>query len=194
MGQTAKVAVLCEFSGIVRQALRDEGLDAWSFDLLPAEDGSPYHVQGDVLDHDFTGWAGAICHPPCTHLALSGAKLYAGKVEDGRIREGAMFALKLWSLPVPCLALENPIGLLSHWRKPAQIIQPFQFGHGERKAICLWLRGLPKLEPTWPREEREPLVHWAAPGPNRWKERSRFYPGVAIAMARQWKPFFMEHV
>lgn len=182
-----KVAVICEFSGVVREAMRARGHDAWSFDVLPAEDGSPYHVQGDALDNDYTGWDLAICHPPCTNLAVSGS-LHFKRKGEALIQESASFALKLWDINVPQLALENPISLLSNWRKPSQIIQPWMFGEAEKKATCLWLRGLPKLIPTLiiPEADRVARVHHESPGPDRWARRSRTLLGIALAMAKQW--------
>lgn len=186
----ARVAVLCEFSGKVRQAFRDLGHDAWSFDLLPAEDDSPYHIQGNVLDNDFNGWDLGICHPPCTYLCSSGAlhRVVGGKHTRAMILGAVEFATSLYCLPFKAAALENPIGLLSNWKKPTQIIQPYMFGHAERKATCLWLRGVPKLEPTFPIpiEDCIQKCHLESPGPQRWAERSRTLDGVAWAMAKQW--------
>jgi hypothetical protein len=188
-----RVAVICEFSGVVRDALRERGHDAWSYDLLPDEQGSPYHVQGDVLTQDFRGFDMGICHPPCTDLTIAGARHFRKKLQRNPdvIFNAAQFAMQLWNLPIPQLALENPIGLLSNWMKPHQIIQPRFFGEAELKATCLWLRGLPKLHPTLiiPKSECQPRVHWEAPGPERWKNRSRTLFGIAWAMATQWGDF-----
>lgn len=185
-----KVAIICEFSGVVRRAFRARGHNAWSYDLLPSEDDSPYHIQGDVLNADISGFDLAICHPPCTNLAVSGALHFKRKLlqDPTIIYTSARFALQLWNLSIPKLALENPIGLLSNWKKPTQIIQPNMFGELERKATCLWLRGIPKLEPTrWiPKELCHTSVHHASPGPQRWAERSRTLQGIADAMAQQW--------
>lgn len=187
----------CEFTGSVRRALRALGHDAWSCDLLPAEDGSPYHIQGNVLDYLDEGWDGAIFHPPCTFLANSGARwLYKGKhkkrdlVRWANMEEAARFFKKLLAAKIPRKALENPIQHC-HARKligrgPTQIIQPWQFGHGETKATCLWLDGLPMLVPTKIVSGRVPRVHFASPGPDRWKERSVTLPGIAKAFALQW--------
>ena len=152
---------------------------------MPAEDGSPFHIQCDVRDVLADGWMLAIFHPPCTHLAVSGARWFAEK----RTEQAAAldFVRLLLAAPVPCIALENPVSIISsRVRKPDQIIQPWQFGHGETKATCLWLKGLPKLTPTNVVEGREARVHRMPPGPNRWKERSRTFEGVALAMAAQW--------
>ena len=182
-----RVLVACEFSGIVREAFRRRGHDAWSCDLLPAEDGSKFHFGYDVLGVlDYQSWDMMIAFPPCTHLCVSGARWWKSKEREQEI--AASFFLKLacnqW---VPKIAIENPVGLMStRFRKPDQIIQPWQFGHGETKATCLWLKNLPKLVPKNIVEGRTPRVHHASPGPDRWKERSRTLPGIADAMAEQW--------
>lgn len=182
-----RVLVACEFSGIVREAFRHRGHDAWSCDLLPAEDGSKFHLQADAVE--MSQWPGRwdmmIAHPPCTHLAVSGARWFAAKRVE---QEAALdFVRCLLDAPIPLIALENPISIISsRIRKPDQIIQPWQFGHGETKATCLWLKNLPKLVPTKIVEGREPRVHYASPGPDRWKERSRTLRGIADAMADQW--------
>lgn len=182
-----RVLIACEFSGVVRRAFRARGHDAWSCDILPAEDGDEHHYEADaVLMADHGGpWDLMIAHPPCTHLAVSGARWFKGKPKE---QEAAlMFVFKLWTAPIYAMALENPISILStKWRKPDQIIQPWQFGHGETKATCLWLKNLPKLKPTNIVEGRKPRVHFASPGPDRWKERSRTLTGIAEAMADQW--------
>jgi hypothetical protein len=180
-----KVLVACEYSGRVREAFRAKGHDAWSCDLLDSEDDSPYHYKGDVLGILGLGWDLMICHPPCTNLAVSGAKHFWRKGE-GQKRDLA-FVQALLDAPVEKIALENPISIIStRIRKPDQIIQPWQFGHGETKATCLWLKNLPKLVPTDVVEGREARVHKMAPSPDRWKERSRTYEGIAKAMAEQW--------
>jgi len=187
----------CEFTGSVRRAFRALGHDAWSCDLLPAADGSPYHIQGDVRDHLRDGWDAAIFHPPCTYLANSGVRwLYGGKgtVRDNRrwdlMTFGALFFKDCLNAKIPLVACENPImhkyAVEIIGRGPDQIIQPWQFGHGETKATCLWLRGLPKLAPTQIVNGRKPRVHFASPGPDRWKERSITLPGIAAAWAQQW--------
>jgi site-specific DNA-cytosine methylase len=181
-----KVLVACEFSGIVRGAFRALGHDAWSCDLLPTEMLGP-HYQGDVFDL-FKGGLKfdlLIAHPPCTHLAVSGARWFKEKI--GEQNAALQFVRELMELPVHRICIENPISIISsRIRKPDQIIQPWQFGHGETKATCLWLKNLPKLVPTDIVEGRKPRVHHASPSPDRWKERSRTLTGIANAMASQW--------
>ncbi|KYC92231.1 hypothetical protein B4102_3772 [Heyndrickxia sporothermodurans] len=182
-----KVAVICEFSGTVREAFSKLGHEAISFDLLPSEiEGN--HVQGDVQDLPLEYWKQfdlAICHPPCTHLAVSGARWFKDKQKEQQ--EALDFVRWLMDLPIEKIAIENPISVISsRIRKPDQIIQPWQFGHGETKATCLWLKNLNKLEPTDIVEGREARIHKMPPGENRWKERSRTYKGIAEAMAFQW--------
>jgi site-specific DNA-cytosine methylase len=185
-----RVLVACEFSGVVREAFRARGHDAWSCDLLAAEDESEFHYQEDLVDclfgEDNRGyWDLIIAHPPCTHLASSGARWFSGKEDEQKDAIG--FVKLIGESHTLRIAIENPIGVLStKWRKPDQIIQPWQFGHGETKATCLWLKNLPKLVPTKIVEGRIPRVHYASPGPDRWKERSRTLPGIADAMAQQW--------
>ncbi len=184
-----RVLIACEFSGVVRRAFRERGHDAWSCDLLPAEDGSEFHIQGDILLLLARGWRWdlMIAHPPCTDLAVSGARHFAAKQADGRQDKALDFVRALMNAPIERIAIENPISIISsRIRKPDQIIQPWQFGHGETKATCLWLQNLPKLVPTNIVDGREARVHRMAPGPNRWKERSRTYEGIAAAMAEQW--------
>lgn len=185
-----RVLIACEFSGNVRNAFRERGHDAWSCDLLPAEDGEPYHYQGNVLPWLADGWDLMIAHPPCTHLAVSGARWFKEKVHDQLL--ALEFVRRLLDAPIPHIALENPVSIIStRIRKPDQIIQPWQFGHGETKATCLWLKNLPKLAPTNVVEGREGKVWKMAPSPDRWKERSRTYEGIAQAMAEQWGgPFY----
>jgi site-specific DNA-cytosine methylase len=181
-----RVLVACEFSGVVRRAFRARGHDAWSCDLLPAEDGSEFHFQGGaIMKAYYAKWDLMIAHPPCTHLAVSGARHFKNKVREQA--EALDFVRELLDAPIPRIALENPISIISsRIRKPDQIIQPWQFGHGETKATCLWLKNLPKLVPTNIVEGREARVHRMPPGPNRWKERSRTFEGIAAAMAAQW--------
>ena len=180
-----KVLVACEFSGVVRRAFRERGHDAWSCDLLPAEDGNEYHYQDDVLEVLNQDWDLMIAHPPCTHLAVSGARWFAGKQQEQA--EALDFVRALLAAPIRRIALENPISIISsRIRKPDQIIQPWQFGHGETKATCLWLKGLPPLVPTDIVSGRDNRVHRMPPGPDRWKDRSRTYKGIADAMATQW--------
>ena len=218
-----RILVACEFSGVVRDAFRARGHDAWSCDLLPSERPGP-HIQGDVLPRLGDGWDLMIAHPPCTHLAVSGARWFKDKQREQA--EALDFVRALLAAPVPRIALENPVSIISsRIRKPDQIIQPWQFGHGETKTTCLWLKGLPPLQPTdivvpewavredgsihlsakgkrdnpthfltgrttrilkgeqlkqWDRIHREP------PSPERWRNRSRTYAGIATAMAEQW--------
>lgn len=197
-----RVLVACEYSGRVRQAFRDRGHDAWSCDLLPAEDDGRFHLKGDALDWAELGcppdphrrmdywilpWDLAIFFPPCTDLCSSGARWFEQKRADGRQQASIDFFMSCAKVEIKRVAIENPIGIMSRvWRKPDQIIQPWQFGHGETKATCLWLKGLPKLTPTNIVEGREARVHRMSPGPDRWKERSRTYQGIADAMAEQW--------
>jgi hypothetical protein len=172
-------------------AFRELGHDAWSCDLLPAEDGSPFHIEGDVRGYTggFIGyppaWDLMIAHPPCTHLAVSGARWFKDKQAE---QEAALqFVRDLMAAPIERIAIENPISVIStRIRKPDQILQPWMFGHGETKATCLWLKNLPKLTPTNIVEGREARVHRMPPGPDRWKERSRTFTGIAEAMADQW--------
>ena len=180
-----RVLVACEFSGVVRRAFRALGHDAWSCDLLPAEDGSPHHYHANVLNVLREGWDLMIAHPPCTHLAVSGARWFKDKAHDQLL--ALEFVRKLLDAPIPHIALENPVSIISsRIRKPDQILQPWQFGHGETKATCLWLKNLPKLTPTKIVEGREGKIWKMGPSPDRWKERSRTYEGIAQAMAEQW--------
>jgi hypothetical protein len=179
-----KILVACEYSGRVRDAFRALGHDAMSCDLLDTEVLGP-HYKGDVRDVMHNGFDLMIAHPPCTHLAVSGSRWFKDKIKEQG--EALAFVQMLMDAPIPRIAIENPISVISsRIRKPDQIIQPWQFGHGETKATCLWLKGLPKLEPTNIVEGREARVHRMPPGPNRWKERSRTYQGIADAMAAQW--------
>jgi len=187
IGGDMRVLVACEYSGRVRQAFRDLGHDAWSCDLLESEDNSDHHYQCDVFDVINEGWDLMIAHPPCTDLAVSGARHFAEKIADGRQQRALDFVQALMDAPIEKIAIENPISVISSKiRKPDQIIQPWQFGHGETKATCLWLKNLPLLKPTDIVDGREARVHKMSPGPNRWKERSRTYEGIAKAMAEQW--------
>jgi hypothetical protein len=179
------VLVACEFSGIVRRAFRALGHDAWSCDLLPAEDDDLHHFCQDVREILDRGWDLMIAHPPCTHLAVSGARWFATK-ESEQV-EALDFVRLLLDAPIPRIAVENPVSIISsHIRRPAQVIQPWMFGHGETKATCLWLNGLMPLRPTHIVEGREARVHRMPPSADRWKERSRTCPGIAEAMAQQW--------
>jgi len=182
-----KILVACEYSGIVRDAFAAIGHDATSCDLLPTERPGQ-HYQGDIRDIIGDGWDLMICHPPCTHLAVSGSRWFAGKQKEQA--EALDFVRFLLSAPIPLIALENPVSVISSKiRKPNQIIQPWQFGHGEQKTTCLWLKGLPNLRPTNIVAGREQRVWKMPPSPDRWKERSRTYPGIADAMASQWSIF-----
>lgn len=178
------VLVACEFSGIVRNAFRDRGHNAWSCDLLPTEQEGN-HYQCDVRDILNLGWDLMICHPPCTHLAVSGARWFKDKKLE---QEYALSFVKLLlNAPINKICLENPISIISsRIRKPDQIIQPWMFGHGETKATCLWLKNLPKLYPTNIVNGRDQRIHKLPPSENRWKIRSRTYEGIADAMAQQW--------
>lgn len=179
-----KVLVGCENSGTVREAFARRGHDAWSCDLLPS-DMPGNHIQGDLLEVLDQGWDLAIMHPPCTDLAVSGARWFKNKLESQA--KALEFVRRLMDAPIDRIAIENPISIISsRIRKPDQIIQPWMFGHGETKATCLWLKNLPKLKPTQLVSGRVQRVHNLPPGPDRWKIRSKTYWGIAEAMAEQW--------
>lgn len=179
-----KVLIACEYSGAVRNAFIAQGHDAISCDILPTDVLGP-HYQGDVRDILGDGFDLMVAHPPCTHLAVSGARWFKDKQTEQA--EALEFVRLLLAAPIDKIALENPISIISsRIRKPDQIIQPWQFGHGETKATCLWLKNLPKLHHTQIVNGREAKVHRMSPGPNRWKERSKTYQGIANAMAQQW--------
>lgn len=179
-----RVLVACEFSGIVRTAFSDIGHDAWSCDLLDTEIAGN-HIKGDVLSILNQNWDLMIAHPPCTHLAVSGARWFKGKEKEQA--EALEFVRKLLNSPIEKICLENPVSIIStRIRKPDQIIQPWQFGHGETKKTCLWLKNLPKLVPTDIVSGRESRIHKMGPSKNRGHERSRTYQGIAEAMAIQW--------
>ncbi len=179
-----RVLVACEFSGVVREAFRKRGHDAWSCDLLPTEIHGP-HYRGNVLYILKNRWDLMIAHPPCTHLAVSGARWFKDKQAEQA--EALDFVRKLLNAPIDKIALENPVSIIStRIRKPDQYIQPWQFGHPETKKTGLWLKNLPLLKPSNIVEGREGRVWKEAPGPDRWKNRSRFYTGIADAMAEQW--------
>lgn len=195
-----KVLVACEFSGTVRNAFLDRGHDAWSCDLLPAEDGSNRHITGDARDHLNDGWDMLmVAHPPCTRLCNSGVR-WLSKPPNGKtlyqmwveLQEGADLFSAFWNAPIEKIAVENPVmhkhakNLIENYEDFAQSVQPWEYGHPESKRTCLWLKNLPKLTPTNIVEGREQRVHRMPPGPNRWKERSRFFTGIAEAMADQW--------
>ena len=179
-----KVLIACEFSGTVRNAFSNMGHDATSCDLLPTETPGK-HYQGDVKDIINDDWDLMIAHPPCTHLAVSGARWFSKKQTEQA--EALEFVSFLMTANIPKIAIENPISVISSKiRKPDQIIQPWQFGHGETKATCLWLKNLPHLKPTNIVPGREARIHHMPPSPERWRERSRTFQGIAIAMAKQW--------
>jgi site-specific DNA-cytosine methylase len=182
-----RVLVACEFSGVVRRAFAALGHEAWSCDLHEApEDSCLWHIRDDAATVAYEGcWDLLIAHPPCTHLAVSGARWFREKATEQA--EALDFVRVLLDAPVARIALENPVSIISsRIRKPDQVIQPWQFGHGETKATCLWLKGLPPLAPTKVVSGRVARVHRMPPGPNRWRERSRTFPGIAAAMATQW--------
>lgn len=184
-----RVLVACEYSGVVRDAFLQRGHDAMSCDLLPTEVPGP-HYQGDVRDVLDAGWDLMIAHPPCTHLAVSGARWFPSKVQEQV--EALAFVRMLLDAPISRIALENPVSIISsRIRKPDQVIQPWMFGHGEKKATCLWLKNLPLLMPTQIVSGREQRVWKMGPSAHRWKERSRTFAGIAAAMAEQWgrEPF-----
>jgi hypothetical protein len=183
-----RVLIGCEFSQIVTMAFRNRGHEAYSCDLLPTEGNPQWHFQEDIFEvlkkekFDL-----GIFHPPCTHLAVSGARWFVEKRADGRQKQGIDFFMRLVEAPIGKIAIENPIGIMSTiYRRPDQIIQPYWFGDPYQKATCLWLKGLPKLKPTNIVEGREQKCWKEPPSPDRWKNRSRTYQGIAEAMAEQW--------
>ena len=179
-----RILVACEYSGTVRDAFLANGHDALSCDLLPTDAPGP-HYQGPVEDILNDGWDLMIAHPPCTHLAVSGARWFKEKQQEQQ--EALNFVRLLLEAPINKIALENPVSIISsRIRKPDQIIQPWQFGHGETKKTCLWLKNLPLLEPTDVVDGRKARVHRLPPSPDRWKIRSKTYEGIAGAMAHQW--------
>ena len=198
-----KVLIACEFSGVVREAFRKQGHDAWSCDILPAEDGSKYHIQDDILNHLDEGWELMIAHPPCTYLTVTANKWNKESLDTmherrDMVEEAKVFFMKLVNANIPRIAVENPVGLIStSYRKPDQIIQPFEFGHKEPKKTCLWLKGLPKLEPTkmvepeyFKTKSGKNMAQWfylsKLKGEERAKMRSVTFQGIADAMAEQW--------
>lgn len=183
-----KVLIACEYSGTVRDQFLRVGAEAMSCDLLPTESEGP-HYQGSLFDVIDYPWDLMIAHPPCTHIAVSGSRHFEAKRMDGRQQAAVAFFMQIVrrSAHIPMTAIENPVCIMSSlYRKPDQIIQPWQFGHGETKATCLWLKGLPLLQPTNIVEGRENRIHRMPPSADRWKERSRTYEGIAKAMADQW--------
>lgn len=182
-----RVLVACEYSGRVRDAFKRRGHHAVSCDMLPSESPHGWHIKGDVLKLLDKGWDLMICHPPCTDLAVSGARHFAEKIADGRQAAALSFVSALLSAPIEKIALENPVSIISSKIRPAsQYVQPWQFGHGETKKTGLWLKNLPLLVPTDIVGGRADVVHRMPPGPDRWKNRSRTYLGIAEAMAAQW--------
>jgi len=183
-----KVLIACESSGVVRDAFLALGHDAMSCDLLGTESPGP-HYKGNVFDVIDYPWDLMIAHPECTHLSVSGSRHFAAKKMDGRQQAGVSFFMRIIrrSEHIPMTAIENPVCIMSSmYRKPDQIIQPWQHGSGETKATCLWPKGLPLLTPTNIVEGREARIHRMPPGPNRWRDRSRTYQGIGAAMAAQW--------
>ena len=182
---TLRVLVACEYSGRVRDAFRRHGHDAWSCDLLECEANPRWHYQAPVEEVLTRGWDLMIAHPPCTHLAVSGSRHFHRKQQEQA--EALDFVRLLMDAPIARWCIENPVSIISTAiRQPDQIIQPWQFGHGETKATCLWLHNLPCIKATDVVEGREPRVYMMRPGPNRWKERSRTFEGIAAAMGDQW--------
>ena len=180
-----RVLVACEYSGRVRDAFMAQGHLAVSCDLLPSESPRGFHFQTDIRALLAGPWDLMIAHPPCTHLAVSGSRWFKDKLPQQA--EALAFVQMLMDAPIPRICIENPVSIISsRIRKPDQIIQPWEFGHGETKTTCLWLKGLPKLVPTEVVEGRASIVHRMSPSPDRWKNRSRTYQGVADAMAAQW--------
>ena len=195
----SRVLIACEFSGVVRRAFAERGHDAWSCDLLPAEDRSNRHIVGDARDLLHDGWDLLVAHPTCTRLCNSGVRWLSipppGKSAEqiwAELDDAADLFAAFWNAPIARIAVENPVmhkhakARIRNYQPPAQSVQPWQFGHGETKRTCLWLKGLPALVPTEIVAGREQRVHRMPPGPDRWKERSRFFPGIAAAMADQW--------
>lgn len=197
-----RVLVACEFSGTVRRAFAARGHDAWSCDLLPSEDRSNKHLVGDARQYLNDGWdLLMVAHPPCTRLCNSGVRWLnvppPGRTLDSmwdELREGAALFSSFWNAPIERVCVENPVmhkhakALIENYAEPAQSVQPWQYGHNESKRTCFWLRGLPPLKPLVTEKPANVAhrVHMMPPGPDRWKERSRFFDGIAAAMADQW--------
>ena len=180
-----RVLIACEYSGRVRDAFRRHGHDAWSCDLLECEADPRWHLQQPVEEVLGNSWDLMVAHPPCTHLAVSGSRHFHRKQKEQA--EALNFVRLLMAAPIERWCIENPVSIISSAiTPPQQIIQPWQFGHGETKTTCLWLKNLPSLKPTQVVEGREAKVHRMPPGPNRWKDRSRTYQGIADAMGLQW--------
>jgi site-specific DNA-cytosine methylase len=188
-----KALVACEFSGRVRDALIRNGVDAISCDLLPTDVEGP-HYQGDVFDIISSDFDLMICHPPCVHLAVSGSRHFAAKIADGRQQAALDFVQNLMDAPIEHIALENPVSVIStKIRKPDQYIEPWEYGHGETKKTCLWLKNLPLLTPTNIVEGREQRIHKIPPSKDRWKIRSTTYQGIANAMGQQYPEYIRNH-
>ena len=183
-----KILIACEESQAVCIEMRKRGHEAFSCDILPCSGGHPeWHIELNIYLLLYDNWDMIIGFPPCTDLAVSGARWFKEKIADGRQQKSIDFFMDLINAPADKIAIENPIGIMStKYRKPDQIIQPWQFGHGETKATCLWLKGLPKLKPTNIVPGREQRIWKMAPGPERSKERSKTYTGFAKAFAEQW--------
>ena len=183
-----KILIACEESQAVTKEMRLLGVEAYSCDLEPCSGGHPeWHIQGDVTPLLDQEWDMIIAFPPCTHLAVSGAAWFEQKRKDGRQQQGIDFFMLFVNAKCQRIAIENPVGIMSSiWRKPDQIIQPWQFGHGETKATCLWLKGLPPLQPTEIVSGREQRIWKMPPSKDRAKLRSKTYAGIAKAMAAQW--------
>ena len=182
-----RVLVACEYSGRVRDAFITNGCDAMSCDLLPTDQLGP-HYQGDVKDILNDGWDLMVAHPPCTYLAVSGARWWKDRQQEQQ--EALEFVQLLMDADIPSIAIENPVSCIStRIRKPDQIIQPWMFGHGETKKTCLWLKGLPLLNPTNVVTGRKDTIHRMPPGKDRWKARSLTYQGIADAMGEQWSTY-----
>ena len=185
------ILIACEESQVVTIALRTINIEVYSCDLLPCSGDFPeWHIQDDVTNILCHNWDMIIAFPPCTHLAVSGARHFERKQKDGRQQQAIDFFMEFTDLDCPLVAIENPVGIMSTvWRKPHQIIQPWQFGHGETKATCLWLKGLPKLIPTNIVAGRQSRIHRMSPSEDRAQLRSKTYEGIAQAMADQWGKF-----
>jgi len=197
-----RVLVACETSGIVRDAFAARGHDAWSCDILPSERPSNRHIVGDARELLHEGWdLLMVAHPPCTRLCNSGVRWLSvpppGKTEAdmwAELDQGAALFSDFWNAPIDRICIENPVmhhhakSRIRNFQEATQSVQPWQFGHGETKRTCLWLKNLPALRPTNIVEGREARVHRMSPGADRWKERSRFFTGIAAAMAAQWTP------
>lgn len=195
----SRVLVACERSGVVREAFRADGHDAWSCDLVPATDGSHYHIEGDALEVAYSGdWDLLIAHPPCTYLSRAGARWWKDETRKALADEAAEFVFAFRDAPIERIAIENPIGQLNQrWRYPDQIIQPYEHGHPFSKATCLWLKNLPPLMPTDIMAEYRPLIRSNTGAGKRKGQKSHgglsggiasaiTFPGIATAMADQW--------